>query len=196
MTSAADVALAVDAGADAVGVIVAESSRRVSLDRLAAIAAAIPPYVSRVGVLADQGESEAAPLRALGFTLQFSGEETPEQCAALAAGLPYLKVFHLDPSVPNVEVERYAAYENAVWMFDTHVAGNRGGTGRAFDWSALEAIASAHRIVVSGGLRAENVGACVALVRPFAVDVRSGIETDGAKDPVKMAAFVRSVCTA
>jgi phosphoribosylanthranilate isomerase len=196
MTSVRDVALAVDAGADAVGVIVADSARRVPLEALEEIAAAIPPYVDRIGVIADQGEREAEAFRARGFTLQFSGEETPSDCRALARGAPYIKVFHVDPATGTVDVERCAEYAGALWMFDARVPGVRGGTGTSFDWSVVLPAARARRIVVSGGLTAENVAACIDAVHPYAVDVRSGIETDGTKDPAKMRAFVGSVLRA
>lgn len=193
MTSARDVALAVEAGADAVGVIVAESARRVPLEGLAEIAAAIPPLVARIGVMADQGEREAEALRVLGFTLQFSGDETPADCAALARGAPFIKVFQVDAAAGVLDLERCAEYAGALWMFDSRAPGARGGTGTTFDWSVALPAARARRIIVSGGLTAENVGACVAAVRPYAVDVRSGIETAGKKDPAKMRAFVGSV---
>jgi phosphoribosylanthranilate isomerase len=193
MTSPADVALAVEAGADAVGVIVAQSARRVPLERLEEIAAAIPPFVARVGVLADQGKREADALRALGFTLQFSGEESAAECDALAGGAPYIKVFHVDPEAGALDLQRCAAYSDALWMFDARGAGARGGTGTSFDWKLTEPVARAHRIVISGGLTARNVGACILKVHPYAVDVRSGIETDGKKDVAKMTAFIESV---
>lgn len=196
MTSAADVALAVEAGADAVGIIVAHSPRRVALDALAAIATAIPPFVARIGVVADQGEVEAAALRAHGFTLQFSGEESPDVCRRLSAGTPYIKVFHVDPEAGAIDVARCAAYPEALWMFDTRWPGARGGSGRAFDWTAIAAICGERDVVVSGGLTPENVADCIGAVRPYAVDVRGGVETDGRKDPTKMRAFLAGVLRA
>jgi phosphoribosylanthranilate isomerase len=193
MTSAQDVALAVEAGADAIGVILAESVRRVPLERLAEIAAATPPFVSRVAVLADQGEAEAAPARSLGFTLQFSGGESAQECEALARGAPYIKVFHLDVESGAPDPERCAAYARALWMFDSRVPALRGGTGRTFDWRLAEAAGRARPIVISGGLTSENVAQCVRVLRPYAVDVRSGIETDGHKYAARMRAFVTAV---
>jgi phosphoribosylanthranilate isomerase len=196
MTSADDVALAVAAGADAVGVILAPSPRRVALERLPALAAAIPPLVSRVGVVTGPSDDEAALLRALGFTLQFSGDESPEACERAAAGEPYIKVFHVDPAHGAFDPAHGAAYERATWMFDTRVAGMRGGSGVAFDWQIVAAAARLRPTIVSGGLGAENVGDCIRAVRPYAVDVRSGIETQDAKDPEKMTAFARAVARA
>jgi phosphoribosylanthranilate isomerase len=196
MTSPEDVELAVAAGADAVGVICAESPRRVALDDLPAIAASIPPYVFRVGVIADQTQREADALRALGFTLQFSGDESPAECEALSGGDPYIKVFHVDAATGLLDVAACAAYTRALWMLDTRVAAFRGGTGVTFDWGAAEPFVRSRRVVVSGGLTPENVGACVRALGPYAVDVRSGIETGGCKDGDKMRAFMVAVANA
>ena len=196
MTNVAEVALAVEAGADAVGVIVAAASpRMVERAVLPELAASIPPYVSRVGVVTSPSEADAATLRALGFTLQFSGEELPAQCERLAAGHAYVKAFHLrdDTTYDAVDFDELAAYEGALWMFDSRVGQKLGGTGVPFVWELVAPVARRRRIVVSGGLTPENVGACVRAVRPYAVDTRSGVETDGRKDPRKMQAFVRAV---
>jgi phosphoribosylanthranilate isomerase len=193
MTSVADIALAVAAGADAVGVILAPSARRVPLERVAEIAAAIPPFVSRIGVLANQGSEEASLLRRLGFTLQFSGDESPAECEVLSGGDPFIKVFHVESDGRPFELERCAAYARATWMFDTRVPGRAGGSGVAFDWPAVERASRLRPAIVSGGLTPENVAACVRALRPYAVDVRSGIESDDRKDVNKMAAFVAAV---
>ncbi len=193
MTSAGDVALAVAAGADAVGVILAPSARRVTLERVAEIAAAIPPFVSRIGVVVDPSEEEAGVLGDLGFTLQFCGDETPETCAALAAGAPYVKVFHVPADATAFDFSPCAAYTHATWMFDTRAPRHGGGSGMTFSWQLIEAAARERPIIVSGGLSAANVGACVAALGPYAVDVRSGIESDGRKDAAKMSAFLAAV---
>jgi phosphoribosylanthranilate isomerase len=196
MTSPEDVELAVDAGADAVGVICAESPRRVALDALPAIAASIPPYVFRVGVVAGQGQREAQALRALGFTLQFSGDESPAECEELSSGDPYIKVFHVDTAGGSLDVAAWSAYTRALPMLDARVPALRGGTGVTFDWRAAEPFVRSRRVVVSGGLTPENVGACVRALHPYAVDVRSGIETGGRKDGDKMRAFIAAVANA
>ncbi len=192
-TSVADVEGAVEAGADAVGMIFAPSARRISFERAKELAASVPPLVSIVGVFIDPApaELEGALAAVPRLHLQFSGSEPPELCAA--AGAPYTKVFHVDAgafdlSALRAQVGRY----DGVAMFETASAG-RGGSGRAFDWSLVEPLAHGRRIAMSGGLTPENVGACVSAVRPFAVDVRSGVETGDAKDVRKMRAFVRAV---
>ncbi len=195
-----DIALAVEAGADAIGIIVAASPRRVALERLPALSAAVPPFVTKVGVLASRGDdaglddAEAAALRELGFTLQFSGDESAARCERLAGGAHYLKAFHVRPDDRDMpELESRRAYRHAMWMFDSRVDARYGGTGVPFLWRVVQAVAAQRPIVVSGGLTPENVAACVRSVRPHAVDVRSGIETSGRKDPAKMLAFVRAV---
>ncbi len=195
LTSEAEIALAVEAGADAVGVIVAPSPRRVTLEALPSLAAAVPAFVTKVGVVVGPSEAEAAALRALGFMLQFSGDESAELCERLCAGAAYLKAFHVHPeeSALVADLACLREYRRAVWMFDSRLDARYGGTGVPFVWHVVEAAAAQRPIVVSGGLTPENVGACVRAVRPHAVDVRSGIETAGRKDPAKMLAFVRAV---
>jgi phosphoribosylanthranilate isomerase len=197
MTSPGDVTMAVEAGADAVGIIVAESPRRVSLERTAEIVKAIPPFVSGVGVVAGADAAAVAPaLRDLGLTLQFSGPIEPGECERLSGGRPYIKVFHIDPEgvveagLPELGIREY---HDGIWMFDSLSAGRLGGSGIAFRWELVEALAAEHPIVVSGGLTPDNVGALLRIVRPYAVDARSGIERDGKKDPDLMRNFVRAV---
>lgn len=191
--SASDVENAVDAGADAVGLIFAPSPRRISVERAARLAADVPPLVSVVGVFIDPSEDELREAVAAipRMALQFSGSESPELCAA--TGVAYTKVFHIgdedDATALRGTIDRYAG---GLTMFETASAG-RGGSGRTFDWTLIDGFARERRIAVSGGLTPENVGACVRTVRPFAVDVRSGVESGDVKDPAKMRAFVRAV---
>ncbi len=199
-TSIADVGVAVDAGADAVGVILAErSERRVSIDRFRDIARAVPALVTLVAVFSDPPESLVDEALKAGAIPQFHGDEPAEACEAFAAG-PYLKAFHVetDRLYRADEFARFArAYEHATWMFDTAGGGGRsGGTGRTFAWDVARTLGGERRFVVSGGLTPENVGACVSAVRPYAVDVRSGVETNGVKDPDKVRAFVSAVRSA
>ena len=193
----ADLDAAIAAGADALGFIRAASPRQVDRETLAALAAALPPFVDGVAVFADSEPGDVAHARALGLTLQFSGRETAASCEAASDGRAYVKAFHVAvdaprESSPAAELAR-DAYTRALWMFDSTVRGKLGGTGIAFDWDRVVTVARARRVIVSGGLNPENVAACVRTVRPYAVDVRSGVETDGRKDSSKMRAFVRAV---
>jgi phosphoribosylanthranilate isomerase len=196
-TSADEVALAADAGADAVGVILAEQSeRRVSIERFRDIAQAVPAFTTLVAVFVDPPASLVDEALHAGAVPQFHGNEPAEACEAVAAGR-YLKAFHVDQrrAYDPDEFARHARpFEHATWLFDTAGDdGRSGGTGRTFAWETARRLAGGRRFVVSGGLTPENVGACVRAARPYAVDVRSGVETNGMKDPEKVRAFVRAV---
>jgi phosphoribosylanthranilate isomerase len=195
MTSPADIALAVEAGADAVGVILAPASpRKVTADVLPTLAVAIPPFVARVGVVTSPSEAEVARLTALGFSIQFSGEESASDCRRLAADRPYIKALHVsEDGHADDLLRRFDEHRNALAMLDTRSGNKSGGTGVPFPWEVAAPLARSRRVVISGGLSVTNVRACVRMLRPYAVDVRSGIETDGRKDADKMQAFVQAV---
>ncbi len=180
-------------------ILAERSERRVSIERFRDIAQAVPALVTLVAVFSDPPESLVAEALKAGAIPQFHGDEPPEACEAFAAG-PYLKAFHVesDRLYPPDQFARFARpYEHATWMFDTAATGGQsGGTGRTFAWDVARTLAGERRFVVSGGLTPENVGSCVRSVRPYAVDVRSGVETDGVKDPEKVRAFVSAVRSA
>lgn len=196
-TSVADVALAVGAGADAVGVILAErSERRVGIERFRDIAQSVPALTTLVAVFVDPPASLVDEALHAGAIPQFHGKEPAESCEAFAAG-PYLKAFHIEMKrayYPDEFAQHARSFEHATWLFDTAADdGQSGGTGRTFAWEIARRLAGERRFVVSGGLTPQNVGDCVRAVRPYAVDVRSGVETNGRKDPEKVRAFVRAV---
>jgi phosphoribosylanthranilate isomerase len=196
-TDVRDAQLAVDAGADAIGVILAERSpRRVGIDRLHEIALAVPAFVTLVAVFVDPSAGLVDEALKVGAIPQFHGDEDGDWCEGFAAG-PYLKAFHVVPGAP-VTHEAFARFarpfEHATWLFDTAGANGRsGGTGTTFSWEIARTLVGERPFVVSGGLTPENVGACVREIRPYAVDVRSGVETNGVKDREKIRAFVRAV---
>lgn len=190
-------ALAVDAGADAVGVILAEhSERRVGIERFREIAQTVPAIVTLVAVFVDPPSSLVDEALKAGAIPQFHGYEPADACEAFAAG-PYLKAYHVreDHARTREQFEAFARpFEHATWLFDTAGAGGRsGGTGRTFPWEVARELAGERRFAASGGLTPENVGDCVRAVRPYAVDVRSGVETGGVKDAQKIRAFVEAV---
>jgi phosphoribosylanthranilate isomerase len=196
-TSPADVALAVEAGADAVGVILAERSERaVSIERFREIAESVPALVTLVAVFVDPPSSLVDEALKAGAIPQFHGDEPADACEAFAAG-PYLKAYHVRAGAPpaHAAFETFARpFTHATWLFDTaDPRGIGGGTGRTFAWEIAREVAGGRRYVVSGGLTPDNVADCVRAVRPYGVDVRSGVETNGAKDPAKVRAFVRAV---
>ena len=146
-------------------------------------------------MLVDPEPALVAAVLALGWVPQFSGDETPEFCAAVAPERA-IKAIHVEAGAAFSSGDAEAAaerYPQAELLFDSRARGLYGGTGTTFDWPPLAALARRRRVIVGGGLEPGNVASAVTGVRPFAVDVRSGVERDGAKDPVKMRAFVRAV---
>lgn len=196
-----DVEHAAALGADAIGLVFyPKSPRAVTVAQAAELARAVPPFVSVVGLFVNATAEEIeAVVREVPLTLlQFHGDETPAQCEALgrAARLPWLRAVRVGPSTQSADlVESALQYSKARGLlFDTLVP-DYGGSGKVFDWSLIPA-ELARRAVLSGGLNAQNVGDAIRQLRPFAVDVSSGIEVPGAKgvkDHARMAAFVRAV---
>jgi phosphoribosylanthranilate isomerase len=196
-----DVDYAVALGADAVGFVFYPSSpRSVSVAQAAELVARVPPLVTAVGLFVNatpEWLDEVTSNVRLSL-LQFHGDETPSQCELLAkrVGLPWWRAVRVAPDTTThdlVESSRDYFAANGL-LLDTLVEGYGGG-GKVFDWSLIPTDLG-HRAVLSGGLNAQNVLDAVRRVRPFAVDVSSGIEVPGAKgvkDHARMAAFVRAV---
>ena len=175
--------------------ILAASARRVAPADARAIVRSVPPFVAVVAVFVDPAERDVEQLRSWGCVPQFSGHETPEFCER-AGGGRYVKTLHIERTadrLPDDVVALAAAFPSADLLLDTRAEGSYGGTGTVFAWKIAEPLARQRRVIVSGGLEPGNVAAAIAAVRPFAVDVRSGVETHGAKDRHKMRAFVRAV---
>jgi len=123
-------------------------------------------------------------------TLQFHGDETPEFCASF--GLPYVRAVNMKQGTDLLEWAGRFSSARAL-LLDAHVPGEPGGTGQTFDWTAIPRDLPIP-LILSGGLNAENVGAAIREVRPWAVDVSSGVEASrGSKDPRKIVEFIRSV---
>ena len=194
-TSAAEVELAVAAGADAVGLIFAPSPRRISPEQAAIAAVGVPAEVAVVGVFVDPTQAflEHALTLIPRLIPQFSGSETPQLCRHLRR--PYLKVFPVPSEAPPGAGDLAPAlgrYPDALPVFET-ASPQRGGSGRSFDWTRVARLIAERPSVVSGGLNPGNVGDCVSRVRPYGVDVRSGVESRGSKDPQKLDDFMRAV---
>jgi phosphoribosylanthranilate isomerase len=196
-----DVQCAVDLGADAIGLVFyPPSPRSLSVAQAVELTRALPPFVSVVGLFVNatpdwvREVASNVPLT----LLQFHGDETPDQCESLSgiAGLPWLRALRVEADTQSADLVKSALNYSAAsaLLFDTHVEGYGGG-GKVFDWSLIPA-ELARRAVLSGGLNAQNVSDAIRRVRPYAVDVSSGIEVPGAKgvkDHARMAAFVRTV---
>ena len=186
-----DVAAAVDAGADAIGLVFHPASPRfVAPERAAQLARALPPYVTPVGLFVNAPQADVDRVLALipALVLQFHGDESPDACNAF--GRPYLRAARMAPGFDLLDFSRRYSEAQGL-LLDAHVEGFGGG-GKAFDWSLVPA-GVPHPLVLSGGLRAENVAAGIQQLRPWAVDVSSGVESSrGVKD----AAAIRRFCDA
>jgi phosphoribosylanthranilate isomerase len=191
LTREADVDDAIDAGADALGFVLwSRSPRHVSLIRAEALAARLPPFVTPVLLFVNASPSEVrrATERLPQALLQFHGDESPEQC--LAAGRPFLRAARMAAGFDLLDFASRFHGAQAL-LLDAHVEGYGGG-GKAFDWSLIPRNVPLP-VVLSGGLNPANVTDGVMGVRPWAVDVSSGVES--AKG-VKNAALMRRFCKA
>jgi len=190
LTRAGDVHAAVRAGADALGFVFAPRSKRVLRAPLAAeLAAAVPAFVCRVGLFMDQDFDSVARIldRVPLSLLQFHGSEEAAFCRRF--GLPYIKAVSM---TPRGAVERAAEKypDAAALLLDSHPVGETGGTGRVFDWSRVTA--APLPLVLAGGLTPDNVRQAVKQVRPWAVDVSSGVEVaPGIKSEELMDQFIK-----
>ena len=192
LTRAQDMDAAVEAGADAVGLVFyPESARFVSLAQATELARRVPPFVTIVGLFVNASpETVRATLAALPIhLLQFHGDEDDAFCRQF--GRPFLKAVRVRPEIDMSR--QLAAFPSAqAILLDAFVEGYGGG-GKTFDWTLVPDVLP-KPIVLSGGLDAENVGDAIRRVRPLAVDVSSGVESDkGIKDVAKIRAFVKAV---
>jgi phosphoribosylanthranilate isomerase len=193
ITRIEDALIAAEAGADAIGLVFyAKSPRAVSVQQAQAIIAALPPFVTSVGLFVNAGCDELnAILEVVPLDLlQFHGDETPDFCDGF--NRPYIKALRVR-SGEDVAA-RIEAYGHASGiLLDTYVPGVPGGTGQAFDW-ALVPQGLSMPIILAGGLTPANVGNAIEQVRPYAVDVSGGVEAGkGIKDAGMVRAFVRAV---
>jgi phosphoribosylanthranilate isomerase len=192
VTSAEQARACVEAGADSVGVnFVASSVRRVDAETATAIVRAVGPSALVVAVVAGMSVPAMRALReATGVgCLQLHGDESAEDVAAL---LPHAYKAVRVATAADVAVARSMPGDYV--LVDAKVAGTLGGTGHAFDWSLVTALSAARRLVLAGGLTPENVARAVEIVRPWCVDVASGVESaPGIKDLAKVRAFVAAV---
>lgn len=193
ITRTADALEAARHGAHAIGLVFYKPSPRyIAPDAAAAIVRALPPFVTPVGLFvnADDGEVRDITARAGIQLIQFHGSETPEFCASF--GLPWMKAVRVRPGVDLLQYARDFHGARAL-LLDAYQEGLHGGTGATFDW-ALIPPSLPLPIVLSGGLNPDNVAEAVKAVRPWAVDVSSGVEASkGIKDARKIAAFISGV---
>lgn len=193
ITRVEDALAAVEHGCDAIGLVFYRPSpRSIDLQQAEEIAAALPPFVSIVGLFVDAEprEIEAVLAKVRLDLLQFHGDETPDACRVYS--VPYMKAVRVKN---DTNLLQYATqYHDAhALLLDAYLPGVAGGTGQVFDWSLVPRQMPVP-IVLAGGLSPDNVTAAIRQVRPYAVDVSGGVEqTKGIKDAGKIAAFMQGV---
>ena len=191
LTREQDVQAAITAGADVLGFVFTASPRRVSINTANRLLSYVPDGILRVGLFLDQDRSEidrvvnSVPLD----ILQFHGRETEQQCSIF--DVPWLKAVAMENAGSARQAER--EYPAAMGLLlDSHKTGQRGGSGKVFDWSLSQPLAKP--VWLAGGLNADNVGQAIRTVRPYAVDISSGVESaPGIKDVALMTRFIRAV---
>jgi len=195
---------AIEAGADLIGVVFAPSPRQVTPDKAREIAAAVKKHsLPVVGVFVNM------PAAAVNSTaascgldwVQLSGDEGWEYCQEIEK--PLIKAIHVSPSLSEEELlahledgQRRLDSRPPVYLLDTLVENKYGGTGKAFSWEIAGGVVAKYPVIIAGGLNPENVGQVVATLKPWGVDVSSGVESEGVKDANKIKAFVQAVRSA
>ena len=190
----------VKVGADALGFIfAAQSPRRIEPDKAREIIRQLPPFVDAVGVFVNE-EAEVVNeiVQYCRLTMvQLHGEETPAYCEGISCRV--IKALRIGPAVASLGQSLYEPYHDKVsaFLLDTFHEKMAGGTGQTFDWNLLEQLRPPDPMILSGGLSPENISAAVGKVRPFAVDVNSGVEFEpGRKDIARVKQFVQEVIKA
>ena len=193
ITTVEDALVAIAHGCDAIGLVFyAPSPRYVTPQKAAEIVAAMPPFVSAVGLFVNASEAEINAILSLVplDCLQFHGDETPAQCRVY--NKQYMKAIRIQPHTNLLQYEA-DFYDAQALLVDAFVEGLVGGTGHAFDWALIPKTLT-KPIVLAGGLTADNVAQAIAEVAPYAVDVSGGVEkSKGLKDTAKIAAFMQKV---
>ena len=193
ITRVEDALAAVRLGADAIGLVFyAESPRNVSLQAAQEIVAVLPPFISVVGLFvnASQNKIETVLSQLRLDVLQFHGDETAADCAQF--NLPYLKAIRVKPDTNLLQCCLEFNSAKAL-LLDAYTDAAYGGTGHVFDWNLIPKSLPLP-VILAGGLTAENVGAAIQQIQPYAVDVSGGVErAKGIKDAEKIAAFMRAV---
>jgi phosphoribosylanthranilate isomerase len=195
ITSIADAQLCAELGVHAIGLnFHPESPRAVSPFNAEKIVEGLPPFVTPVGIFVNWAPEPVVALsRALRISFaQLHGDETPQIVAEVARKIPVIKALRMEKGSSLSIFSRYPGA--STFLLDAARAGEFGGTGQTADWTLSQQAARSHRVILAGGLTPENVGEAILAVRPYAVDVASGVESrPGKKDPDKLRAFFHEV---
>ena len=188
VTTIEDGVLAAELGASAIGLVFWPGSPRcVEIAKAKAIVSALPPFVSAVGVFVDQADEALAIARETGLSaVQFHGDEPPGSYRAF----PLRVIKAVTVRDASAREAAAAVLPGATVLLDAHDRVKRGGTGRGVDWAIAAMIARERPVILSGGLNPENAADAVRIVRPYAIDLSSGVElAAGRKDPAKLRAL-------
>lgn len=192
ITNLEDASLAAELGADALGFIFYRGSKRyVDLEVAADIILRMPPFLTKVGVFVNQELDEILDIvEKTGINAaQLHGDETPEFCSSLNCTV--IKAIRVKDSS---DLENLAQYPVQAILLDTYSDVEYGGTGKSFDWEILDNYSIPENIILSGGLNPDNVAEAVRVVKPYAVDVSSGVEAEpGKKDHEKLKKFIEAI---
>ncbi|AQQ53987.1 phosphoribosylanthranilate isomerase [Planococcus lenghuensis] len=181
---------AMEAGADLIGFVFAPSKRQVTVDEAKKLAAQIPPHIKKVGVFVNETPEEMTRIaRKVGLDfIQLHGDEPDDVLKELP--VPVIRAVSIRTEEDGAKL---AASEAAVVLADAPGVEYRGGSGETFKWDVLKGFSETeNRLAVAGGLHTDNVAEAIRILKPVMVDVSSGVETDGRKDPAKIRAFIEA----
>jgi len=197
--SIAEARAAVEAGADALGFnLWPESPRYIDPSNAQTVIASLPPFISKVGVFVNEDADRIVGTSArVGVdAVQLHGDETPDFCSRLrlADNFKHVTLIKAVRVATETDIEGIRLYPVSGILLDSKIKGTYGGTGEHFDWQLAVKASGFAPIILAGGLRIENVREAITSVRPFAIDVCSGVESSpGVKDPGKIRAFMAEV---
>jgi len=195
ITNAADARAAIEAGANLLGFnFYGKSPRHITEEEASEVRPQLPKRVKAVGIFVNEAPADVVALRqSLKLdAVQLHGDEPPEAVAEIAPLVPVIKAFRVEPEFPLATLDEYS--EAFAFLFDAAHTGQYGGTGHTTDWDVARRASLSHRIILAGGLKVENVGAAIRIVRPYGIDVASGVESrPGKKDHGRLREFIQEV---
>ena len=176
-------------GADALGFVFADSKRRIAPEKAKEIIQCLPVGLLKVGVFVNENKLQIEKIIAeTGINMiQFHGDESPSFCRGFT--IPIIKSFNIQTTDDLTKMENYQC---KYVLFDSPKGMYHGGNGVKFDWSILSGTQIKRKMILAGGLTSENVSQAIALVKPYMVDVSSGVETNGKKDLKKIINFIKA----
>jgi len=195
ITNTADAKAAIEAGANLLGFnFYDKSPRHITEEEAVEVRSRLPKRVKAVGIFVNESPADVVALRqSLKLdAVQLHGDEPPEAVAEIAPLVPVIKAFRVEPEFPLATLDEYS--KAFAFLFDAAHTGQYGGTGHTTDWDVARRASLSHRIILAGGLKVENVGAAIRIVRPYGIDVASGVESSpGKKDHGRLREFIQEV---